>query len=449
MTELNKQAEDFAAHGLNLNNQRALTQLKRRYFGEIGQLEEADKQLKAMQKIRDANLQSGKNMLYGKKELLLDDFLNGNKPTTYAVDLDDLKKQGIEAAKAISSRQFEDTEVKNITRYLQEVIEKSGYNPEVINRFRENMDEIPELKAAIDGLIKENQIEGNLFDEDYNIAKQAIVDGILEGAIYDEKKTIRNNPGVMTAAEKAADKIRQDANNREQEQWDIQRDLLYTKDENDKWIIKSENIPEGYELDPATGKLKAKVQAKDDKELADEAKRNEKTTINKENAFLDEKLKGSVLANKNGFTVKYKDGWGRDQEDQYKYVMGVASQYKKKDGNKVEGWQFGTIGSDLDNRGWAFTTSSNIVNNWGNFSATGADDDAQKQMRILPPEEHAKVWNEIMNSFSKEEGEAFEEMLKNEGVDINTTDIRLIEVPNESKAGDAGRVGYLIAINKK
>ena len=46
--DLRSQAEDLAKNGLSIANRRALTSLKQRYQGEIGQLELADEQLKEL-----------------------------------------------------------------------------------------------------------------------------------------------------------------------------------------------------------------------------------------------------------------------------------------------------------------------------------------------------------------------------------------------------------------
>ena len=100
--ELNQQAQDLAANGLSMSNRRALTNLKRRYQGEIGRLISADAAMQEEKKLRRANKDT--SMLYAQDNLSVDDFLDGATPNLYGISGEDLRKEAAQYAQAASSR---------------------------------------------------------------------------------------------------------------------------------------------------------------------------------------------------------------------------------------------------------------------------------------------------------------------------------------------------------
>ena len=76
--DLTQQAESLAKHGLSMNNRRALTDLKRRYKGEIGRLDEADTRRRAqIEEQRKLILQDPTRMFSREAAMTtLDEYLN-------------------------------------------------------------------------------------------------------------------------------------------------------------------------------------------------------------------------------------------------------------------------------------------------------------------------------------------------------------------------------------
>jgi hypothetical protein len=104
--ELNSQAEDLANNGLNMGNRRALTNLKRRYQGEIGRLVEADTALKQEQALRRQMSAKDPSMLWAADNLTIDNYLDGNTPNLYGISGTELYTKAAAASQAASKRQF-------------------------------------------------------------------------------------------------------------------------------------------------------------------------------------------------------------------------------------------------------------------------------------------------------------------------------------------------------
>ena len=70
--DLSKQAEDLAKNGLTLSNRRALTNMKRRYQGEIGRLVTADEALQRERELRRQMSAKDPSMMYADEILNID-----------------------------------------------------------------------------------------------------------------------------------------------------------------------------------------------------------------------------------------------------------------------------------------------------------------------------------------------------------------------------------------
>lgn len=201
--ELAAQAEDLAKHGLSIGNRRALTSLKRRFQGEIGQLEQASERLKELQKQRNALTASGKFMLYANDNPTLDDMLgDGNNFNRYAIDSDDLYKLGEETGKAISSRMYdvEDGD-KVLGGYYRLWKEMKGMPQEKLAAFLQS-------GAALDladSLLAQKGALQNLSGMNLENARRAVLNGFSNGTIYQESATPQRDLGVPTWSEKRAD----------------------------------------------------------------------------------------------------------------------------------------------------------------------------------------------------------------------------------------------------
>lgn len=244
--ELSKQADDLAKHGLNMGNRRALTSLKRRYQGEIGRLDQADTALQEEKKLRRAN--KDLSMLYATDNLSIDDFLDGKNPNLYGVSGDDLYKRGAQAAASASSRLYDNTQVNNLTKYYQEMVQKQGYSPELLAEFRDRMESIPELQQAVESILHEKGVNDNLTGANYQRARESVINGILDGAVYKEARSVHQNQGVLTAAQAASNALGWANHNESVRQHNLQLKMSgYDEDgvyhpENDQTLKKAEAI---------------------------------------------------------------------------------------------------------------------------------------------------------------------------------------------------------------
>ncbi len=205
--ELSKQADDLAKHGLNINNKKSLMNLKRRYQGEIGQLDRADLAMQEEKKMRRQMASKDPSLLYAVDNLSIDQFLGDNTPNLYNVSGEDLRKEGAQYAQAASGRIYGNTQVQNITKYYQEIAQTQGYTPEVLAAWRQNLESIPEFNQAVNDIMDARGVTGNLTGANYKRARQNVINGIMEGAVYNESKKVENNPGVMTAAQAASNAL--------------------------------------------------------------------------------------------------------------------------------------------------------------------------------------------------------------------------------------------------
>lgn len=204
--DLRTQAEDLAHNGLTMGNRRALTSLKRRYQGEIGRLLQADEAMREEQKLRRSINAQDHSMLYADDNLSIDNFLDGNTPNLYSVSGNELYARGAEAGKAASSRVVNVGE-GNITLggYYRDLVSKYGYSPELLAKFRQDMNAIPELKASLDDYMEASGVNQNLSGYNRDRATQYYLQGMLNGAIYQENHNPQRDLGVLTKAEQVSD----------------------------------------------------------------------------------------------------------------------------------------------------------------------------------------------------------------------------------------------------
>lgn len=201
---LHSQAEDLAQNGLTMSNIRALTSLKRRYRGEIGQLVKADEALKEEKKLRQSLNAQDPERLYATENLSIDDFLEGKNPNLYSISGKDLYARGAQAAKAYSSRVFNTSEgQKTLGGYYIEWIQRNGTSNESIAAFMKNMQSIPEMYNAFNSIMKATGAEKNLTGYNLERAKAEVLNGMVDGFVYQEQNTPQRNLGVMTAAEQS------------------------------------------------------------------------------------------------------------------------------------------------------------------------------------------------------------------------------------------------------
>lgn len=432
---LKSQAEDLAHNGLTRANRTALTSLKRRYQGEIGRVAKADEAMEAEKKLRQSLNAQDSSRLYAMDNLSVDDFLDGNNPNLYNISGNELYTRGAAAGKAASSRVYNFGE-GNITLggYYRDVVSKVGYGPQAIAKFREDISSNPELAAAVDSILAERGVTQNLTGVNLERARQSVINGIIDGAVYQENHNPQRDLGVLTQAEKIADtrakqaqainmwqagvkfdskgnvvadkdNINYQAKQLANEAAQVQMDIMYPVGEDGKRHLSAD-----YKLDK---KGNPKI-------ATDDSTDTESKTIS--TALL--KLEKSDLAHNEGFEVTA----GGDRK-QYRYIGAVSSHGGK--------WYHGNIGDDNPgHKGWGFLSSSNVENAWGNFSAEGSD---SKVMRVLSQSEVESLMTD--SGLSKAISDQLESAIK---AGAKVSDIQIVEVPNEK---DSHKKGYLIAVN--
>lgn len=255
--ELNKQAADLAKHGLNMGNRRSLTNLKRRYQGEIGRLVTADTAMQEEKKLRRQMNAKDSSMLYAMDNLSIDQFLDGGTPNLYNISGDELRKEGAQYAQAASSRIYGNTQIQNITKYFQEIMQTQGYSPETMAAFRQNLESIPEFNQAVKDIMDAKGVTGNLTGNNYERARQNIINGIMEGAVYNESRKVEQNPGVMTAAQAASNALGWANHNESVRQHDMQ---MRMKGYDENGIYHAENDQELKKAE-AVAKAQGKIDA--------------------------------------------------------------------------------------------------------------------------------------------------------------------------------------------
>ena len=202
--DLKAQANDLSKYGLGMGNRRALMNLKRRYSGEIGRLSKADEALKAEKELRRKMSAADPSMLYAADNLNIDDFLDNKTPNLYGISGNELYARGANLGKAISSRIFDAGDGgSTLGGYYRDWVSKNGVSQQSIAGFMAR----PEVQAAINNVLAEKGVTSNLSEAGQQRARQAVVNGMYEGIVYNEQHNPVQDAGVLTAAQKAQNAI--------------------------------------------------------------------------------------------------------------------------------------------------------------------------------------------------------------------------------------------------
>ena len=199
--DLKAQAEDLAHNGLTMGNRRALTSLKRRYQGEMGRILQADEAMREEKKLRQSLGAQDTSLLYANDNLNIDDFLDGKNPNLYRISGNELYTRGAAAGKAASSRIFSAGDAgSTLNGYYRDYVQKLGYSPETIRKFYNDMSTIPELQMAADAILEERGVNQNLSGYNLRRARQSVINGMIDGAVYQENHSPQRDLGVLDAA---------------------------------------------------------------------------------------------------------------------------------------------------------------------------------------------------------------------------------------------------------
>lgn len=406
--ELHKQAADLSKHGLSIANKRALTSLKRRYQGEIGLLEKADNALQKEKDLRRQMLSKDSSMLYALDNLSIDDFLDDNTPNLYNISGDELYARGKEAGKAESSRIYAAGDGgKTLGDYYRIWVERNGYSKESLDQFRYNVESIPELKEAVDNIMIEKGVEGNLQGDNYRRARQSIINGIIDGAVTETSYKPMRDYDKATPTEESSE-------NRAKEKWELekrQQEALFNstfeeeKDDNGKPVLNEDGSPRyvpkqgvfnDYEIDP-NGNFRRNTGG---------MSKQDQSTQRYQNA------KQKALFN---LTVK-----------ELKNTDGFDLLVEGDDYHATDRVHYGYIGS-----------VSNHKDSWENSSNLGFKNKEDiKKMKVLS-------LNDVQKMEEKNDGawDAIKKQLEENNIGIDD-EFQVIEVPD----GRKGRVSYLIAV---
>lgn len=200
--DLRTQAEDLAHNGLTMGNRRALTSLKKRYQGEMGRILQADEAMREEKKLRQSLGTQDTSLLYANDNLNIDDFLDGNTPNLYRISGNELYTRGAAAGKAASSRIFSAGDAgSTLNGYYRDYVQKMGYSPETIRKFYEDMSTIPELQRAANAILEERGVNENLSGYNLRRARQSVINGMIDGAVYQENHSPQRDLGVLTPME--------------------------------------------------------------------------------------------------------------------------------------------------------------------------------------------------------------------------------------------------------
>ncbi len=248
--DLRAQAEDLAHNGLTMGNRRALTSLKRRYQGEMGRILQADEAMREEKKLRQSLGAQDTSLLYANDNLNIDDFLDGNTPNLYRISGNELYTRGAAAGKAASSRVFSAGDAgSTLNGYYRDYVQKLGYSPETIRKFYEDMSTIPELQMAADAILEERGVSQNLSGYNLRRARQSVINGMIDGAVYQENHSPQRDLGVLTPMEQNQIDMQQKQFNLSKVQLDARAASMgYRVDDNGNLVIDSDRMKALKEL---------------------------------------------------------------------------------------------------------------------------------------------------------------------------------------------------------
>lgn len=195
--DFNSAFNNFLEHGLP-GSRRALMSLKKRYQSEIGRLDAADKVLQEVLKSRRDEKDS--SMLYGTKNLTIDQFLDGKTPNMYRISGNELADLGEKMGKAVSSRIYNYEDAGSIFGGQYNIFkETQGIRPEDLNNWMATAG-----NELADRILIEKGVPQNLSEEDCIRAKQTVLNNIYKGIVYNENTKPYDNGEYMSKAQRDA-----------------------------------------------------------------------------------------------------------------------------------------------------------------------------------------------------------------------------------------------------
>lgn len=199
-SDLDSLAETMASSGLSAVGRKHLLNMTKRYASEISPIETAVKNRAAIA-AEQRKLKAQKPTLMFDKdfstEVSVDDMINNPNLGYTSVDGEDLYKAGVAAAKAFSSRRFnESTRLALGTQYHQ-LTQEQGVSEVEAAAWLARKYNIPELDEAVSRIQKQYNTN-SLSDEGKLASLNYTISGIMDGLVYDKKVTYQANRGFVT-----------------------------------------------------------------------------------------------------------------------------------------------------------------------------------------------------------------------------------------------------------
>lgn len=226
--DLKSQAEDLNTYGFTAGTKRGVSNMRRRYSGEIGRLDKANTALEEEKKLRKTLNAQDSSRLYATDNLNIDDFLDGNNPNLYSISGNELYNRGAQIGKSYSSRIYKAGDAgSTLAGMYRDWVTKVGYSPESIAAFRKSMSAIPELQMAAEALLKERGVTTNLTGANLERARESVINGIIDGSVYQEAHNPQRDLSVPTWAENAQNERQKEANALNREELNFKKTSYY------------------------------------------------------------------------------------------------------------------------------------------------------------------------------------------------------------------------------
>lgn len=226
MDTLNKANQDFAANGLTMNNRGLFNNIRKRYQGEIGRLEQAKTKLDDINKLRMSQSMQDPSMIYSQDNISIDDMLGKTKPNMFGISGRYLYDLGSKAGATSSSRIWSDVDIKNTAnKYYLLASQSNGYTPEMLAKMREDFMAIPEFRKEVENAMQANGVTKNLSGDKYNQAALNFVNGFVDSCTYKRNDNLQQNPGVLNAAQEESKREFEATKAMQQQQFDAKAQM--------------------------------------------------------------------------------------------------------------------------------------------------------------------------------------------------------------------------------
>lgn len=190
--DLQAQADKLAKEGLTPNSRRDLINMKRRYSSDIKPIEEAWTKREADIKDYKTQLTKDPTLLSGDSNPMnasLTSYMNGNTPTYKYLSGEDLYKQGLTAATALSKGKYNESKpVLDAGRQYWKMVTEQGYSPDEAAQWLANNGAFPEITAEVNRIKEAYNTAG--LGSNSAAADSQIIRGIMDGLHAGYKKDV-------------------------------------------------------------------------------------------------------------------------------------------------------------------------------------------------------------------------------------------------------------------